>query len=117
MRFHALLALAIVTGFSTGCATTRTADTSPAPATVGVATDQPIDADGVTIAVRGLSCPKCATGVDQQLSKIDGVRRVHVDLSTGDIAVDFDLHPRPTLAQLARAVEDSGFTLVSITPR
>ena len=106
------LAAALV---AAGCSSTSTTRTDAHAAAGDM--NAPIEASGAVIAVRGLSCPKCATGLDQQLAKIDGVRKVNVDLSSGDITVDFDLHPRPTRAQLARAVHDSGVTLVSITPR
>lgn len=114
------LALTLVAAALIGCSSTpRTASTAPAQDNLAMTDiNAPIDADAAVITVRGLSCPKCATGVDQQLAKIDGVDTVDVDFATGAIDVTFDaLHQRPTRAQLAKAIEDSGFTLVSITPR
>lgn len=72
-----------------------------------------IQAD-VTLVAHGMSCPLCATNLDKQMLKIEGVKDVFVDLSTGQIIVDVDESKRPSDETLANAVLESGFTLVSV---
>jgi copper chaperone len=74
----------------------------------------PITADTVTLVVHGMGCPLCANNVDKQLLAVPGVSDVRIDLGDGTVLVTLDEHNRPTRSQLARAVDDSGFTLVSI---
>ena len=64
-----------------------------------------------TYKVKGMTCGHCAQSVTSQLSSIDEVTDVVVDLDTGDVSVT-------SSAQLAEgevraAVEDAGFELVS----
>lgn len=68
----------------------------------------------VTLIAHGMSCPLCATNLDKQMLKIEGVNEVFVDLSTGEIIVDVDEQNRPSNETLADAVRESGFTLVSV---
>lgn len=76
-----------------------------------------ITGDRATLYVNGLGCPLCASGVDKQLERLDGVKTVKVDLSTGTVILGFEpgaKHPSPD--RIAEAVEDAGFTLVKIKP-
>lgn len=61
--------------------------------------------------VRGMSCPLCANNIDQQLLDVPGVKRVSVDLGSGEVRAAFEPGKRPAEAELARAIERSGFTL------
>jgi len=45
------------------------------------------------------------------LLKIDGVRKVTVDMGTGRVYVDVDQTSVPTREALAEAVKNAGFTL------
>ena len=63
-----------------------------------------------TYKVKGMTCERCAQSLTSQLSNIDDVTDVVVDLKTGDVSVT-------SSAQLAEgkvreAVEDAGFELV-----
>lgn len=101
-------------GMMTGCASqeARTGD-EPVVAEKG----QAIESDAVTMVVRGMSCPKCADNIDLQLRSVRGVRDVAIDLGKGEVMVDFEPLMHPTRGDLERAVERTGFTLVSIEPR
>jgi copper chaperone CopZ len=90
-----------------------TADTS-ADAGAQQASLDLLSGPGATLIVHGLSCPLCATNVDKQLRALPGVRSVKVNLGTGEIGVSFSPAGAPTNDQLAKAVTESGFTLVSI---
>lgn len=77
---------------------------------------RPLDGDAVTLVVSGLSCPLCASNVDQQLLRLPGVQGVSVDLAAGRIGVSLQ-EPRPSPAELTRAIDQSGFTLERIETR
>ncbi len=73
--------------------------------------DQPISAASATLWVKGLSCPLCANNIDKQLKRVSGVDNVRVDLGEGKVNVKLADAGRPTRRELAKAVEQSGFTL------
>lgn len=77
----------------------------------------PIAAGSAVLYVNGLGCPLCASNIDKQLHRVEGVERVTVDLSLGKVDVAFASGAaRPSPAVLGDAVEDAGFTLVKIEP-
>jgi copper chaperone len=41
-----------------------------------------------TYAVAGMSCGHCVTAVTDELTKLDGVTRVDVDLDSGHVTID-----------------------------
>ena len=100
------------------CATTPTVDgDSSRPALSGMPArdlDAPIASGPHTLAVRGMSCPKCVSNVDKQLARLPGVERATVDMKHGTVAIAVSGERRPTPRQLANAVEDAGFTLEAI---
>jgi copper chaperone CopZ len=66
-----------------------------------------------TMLVWGMSCPLCAKNVDIELRRIKGVATVEADLGEGFVYVTLDGSAPVTRGQLARAVNDSGFTIKS----
>lgn len=58
----------------------------------------------------GMTCDHCARAVRAEVSAIDGVTDVDVDLDIGVVRVTAD-QPVPTTA-LRDAVEEAGYTLV-----
>jgi copper chaperone CopZ len=112
MRTFLILALfAFTILFIAGCATTQSNSNG------GVALrddDTAIDAPSATLVVHGLSCPLCAHNIDQQLMRVRGVDSVMTDLGEGEVYLGLAESPKPTRAQLARAINEAGFTLVSI---
>ncbi len=66
-----------------------------------------------TIQVDGLSCPFCAYGIEKQLSAIDGVASVVVNINKGlvNLTMKQGILLDKKLAQ--QAVTDAGFTLRS----
>lgn len=100
--------------------TTAAAQPSEAPAVsaASLKTDKrPIEGSVALLSVSGLGCPLCANNVDEKLSAVAGVREVSVDLGTGTVTVALAETLRPSRADLARAVEDSGFTLTALAVR
>jgi copper chaperone CopZ len=96
-----------------GCASSTTPDVS---ATTRPAASEPsgiIDASQATLTVFGMSCPQCSNNLNLQLSAIDGVDNVDVDLGSGDIVVS--LQPgKVTVEALRSRVLIAGYTLDSI---
>lgn len=94
--------------FLAGCATTA----STAHGNHG---EEVITTPTATLVVHGMSCPLCANNVDAQLMDIQGVRSVDLDMGSGEVKVSFEQGAAVTHAQLARAIERSGFTLVGLS--
>lgn len=68
----------------------------------------------VELVVFGLSCPLCATNLDNQLRRISGVAGHQVDLESGIIQVQVRSGGFVQTASLRKAVTDAGFTLQDI---
>lgn len=78
---------------------------------------EPIAGDQAVVFVDGMACPMCATNVDLKLRELPGVADARVNLELGSVVVDLEGPMRPSSAQLAKAVDDSGFTLSKIVIR
>jgi copper ion binding protein len=63
-----------------------------------------------TFQVQGMSCGHCVNSVQSEVSAIDGVTAVDVDLTTGQVTVTSDT-PIDTNAVTA-AVEEAGYEIV-----
>jgi copper ion binding protein len=62
-----------------------------------------------TYTVTGMTCEHCAASVTEEISEIDGVANVAVDLPTGTVTVTSN---RPVGdAQIRAAVEEAGYEL------
>jgi copper chaperone len=59
--------------------------------------------------VTGMTCGHCVQAVTEEVSAIDGVESVEVDLATGAVVVSGD--PSPTREQMAAAVDEAGYAL------
>lgn len=65
--------------------------------------------------VRGMTCDHCVRAVTDEITRLEGVTRVQVDLPTGRVTVDSD---RPISADaVAGAVEEAGYEVVGTVPR
>jgi len=99
----------LAAGLLSGCAGTS----QPAPA-ASVDAAAPLTGSSATLIVHGMSCPLCANNVDKLLMTVPGVESVRVDMGTGEVKVALAPSARVTKAQLAKAVDDSGFTLTEV---
>jgi len=63
-----------------------------------------------TWTVTGMTCGHCVKAVTDEVSALDGVEAVDVDLETGGVAVTAATDP--TREQMAAAVDEAGYTLV-----
>ena len=63
-----------------------------------------------TFSVTGMTCAHCQRAVTEEISRVDGVESVTVDLATGSVAVTA---ARPVdRADIAAAVDQAGYVLV-----
>lgn len=64
-----------------------------------------------TYTVAGMTCGHCVAAVTEEVSKIEGVTAVDVDLATGAVSVQ---STQPLDAQVvAEAVDEAGYSVVS----
>lgn len=62
-----------------------------------------------TYTVNGMTCGHCVASVTDEVSKIDGVTAVDVDLASGRVTVESD-EPLDDTA-VAAAVDEAGYTV------
>ena len=65
-----------------------------------------------TYDVVGMTCDHCVHAVTTEVSALDGVSSVQVDLPTGKVHVTTTEQPVPR-ARLREAVEEAGYSLAS----
>ena len=69
---------------------------------------------GQTFAVAGMTCSHCVSSVTEELTAIDGVEGVAVDLNPGALSTVVVTASRPLGGDEVRAaVEEAGYTLAS----
>ena len=61
--------------------------------------------------VDGLACPFCAYGIEKELTGLDGVQKVEVDINKGVVVVTAAEGAKIPEASLWQAVDNAGFTL------
>ncbi|MGY1604453.1 heavy-metal-associated domain-containing protein [Geodermatophilus sp. SYSU D00815] len=63
-----------------------------------------------TFQVGGMTCAHCERAITEEISRVDGVRSVRVDLPTGTVTVSAE---RPVdRADIAAAVDEAGYALL-----
>ena len=65
----------------------------------------------ITYQVKGMTCDHCKNSVTQELTKLDGVTEVDVDLATGAVTVATERELGQD--EVREAVDEAGFELVS----
>lgn len=63
-----------------------------------------------SIKVAGMTCQHCVNSVTEEVTRIDGVSSVTIDLTTG--TVDIESAGELSSAELASAVEEAGYEVV-----
>ena len=71
---------------------------------------KPSDPQQHTLTVQGMSCEHCARSVIEEVSEVEGVRDVNVDLASGRVAVT---GTDVSEAAVAAAVEEAGYEVAS----
>ena len=62
------------------------------------------------VQVEGMNCPFCAYGIEKQLQKLDGVKKVEVELARGEFWVEVDEGAVLSEVAVSEIVRDAGFT-------
>ena len=117
----ALLCVAASTGCRTNASSAATSDSTsssgtdaPRSAPAAVAGPASLPDGRYTLVVHGMSCPKCISNVELQLTRIKGVVRPVIDMQHGFVLIEVEGGTAPTKLAITDAVIDSGFTLVEI---
>ncbi len=61
--------------------------------------------------VEGMTCGHCVAAVTEELSKLDGVSHVDVELASGRVTIESD-HPLDS-ADVVAAVDEAGYTVTT----
>ena len=64
-----------------------------------------------TFTVVGMTCGHCVAAVTEEVSKLDHVNRVDVDLATGAVTVESDGPIDPV--QFSAAVDEAGYEVMT----
>jgi copper chaperone len=64
-----------------------------------------------TFTVTGMTCGHCVAAVTEEVSKLDHVNSVAVDLATGAVTIDSDGPIDPV--QFAAAVDEAGYEVAT----
>lgn len=64
-----------------------------------------------TFTVTGMTCGHCVAAVTEEVSKVEHVNRVDVDLATGIVTVDSDGPIDP--ARFAAAIDEAGYAVAT----
>lgn len=83
---------------------------SPASADIET-TEELHDVSESTYTVTGMTCGHCAAAVTEEITKLDGVHRVDVDVASGRVTVVSDA-PLAT-GDVGAAVDEAGYQLVA----
>jgi copper chaperone CopZ len=75
---------------------------------------EPLPGVAATLWVNGLGCPQCASNIDQQMLRTEGVTSVRTDLGEGKVYLTLTGKNNPSPHTLSERTLDAGFTLVKV---
>ncbi len=61
--------------------------------------------------VDGLACPFCAYGVEKQLSRIEGIESIDIEIESGEVVLSMNDNAALDEPTARKAVEAAGFSL------
>jgi len=64
--------------------------------------------------VTGMSCPLCAKNIEKQVSRLEGVVDVKIDLGTGRVEVVYSRAHEGDKSSIAKAIKDAGFEAIDV---
>ncbi len=68
------------------------------------------------LGINGLSCPFCSYGIEKEISKIEGIEKITVDIAKAVVRVRMKGGKTLTKVVAKKAATDAGFTLRSFAP-
>lgn len=63
-----------------------------------------------TLKVQGMSCNHCVNSIEESVGSLTGVSSVKVNLSSGEVSVEFDSEIT-TLDQIKETIEEQGYDI------
>jgi copper chaperone CopZ len=74
----------------------------------------PLQAQTLEVQVSGMVCAFCAQGIEKKFSKVDGIDKVHVDLKSKKLTLDFKGKPTLSNQNINDMIKDAGYQVKSI---
>jgi len=67
----------------------------------------------VTIPIEGMTCAACAQRIDKSLNKVNGIKKVSVNLATEKATVEYDTQT-VKISEIKQVIENTGYKALSI---
>lgn len=71
------------------------------------------DVDLFEVTVAGLGCPFCAYGLEKKLKEFKGVKKLKIDMETGDVSFTFPSTKALAITDVETQVDVAGYTAMS----
>lgn len=79
--------------------------------TVAVTAQKEMDA--FMVQVDGLGCPFCAYGLEKKFKEFKGIKKVKIDIETGDFSFSFPSEKALSMEAVIKQVEKAGYTPIT----
>ena len=69
--------------------------------------------DSFEVQVDGLGCPFCAYGLEKKFKEFKGIKKVAIDIETGDFSFQYPAEKVLTMEAVVKQVEKAGYTPIT----
>jgi len=69
--------------------------------------------DSFMVQVDGLGCPFCAYGLEKKFKEFKGIKKVKIDIETGDFSFSFPAEKVLSMEEVIEQVEKAGYTPIT----
>ncbi|WP_375252456.1 heavy-metal-associated domain-containing protein [Dokdonia donghaensis] len=69
--------------------------------------------DTFEVQVDGLGCPFCAYGLEKKFKEFKGIKKVEIDIETGDFSFQYPSERNLTMQAVVKQVEKAGYTPIT----
>ncbi|AWH75634.1 heavy metal transporter [Dokdonia sp. Dokd-P16] len=69
--------------------------------------------DQFEVQVDGLGCPFCAYGLEKKFKEFKGIKKVAIDIETGDFSFEYPAEKALTMDAVVKQVEKAGYTPIT----
>ena len=69
--------------------------------------------DAFMVQVDGLGCPFCAYGLEKKFKEFKGIKKVKIDIETGDFSFSFPAEKALSMDAVIKQVEKAGYTPIT----
>lgn len=70
------------------------------------------DMDQFEVQVAGLGCPFCAYGLEKKMKDFKGIKKIKIDMETGDLSFLYPSEKKLSLIEVEDQVDNAGYTTV-----